>query len=85
MAVRRRAYFWIFLLVLAPVGAVVMLSALLLLGVPAHLVFAPGRAVQSALASMGLHAANRVGVMSTGLICWAIIAAIGVLWERRAG
>jgi len=76
-------FLWIFLLVLAPIGAAVVVTALLLFGVSPHAVFAPGRAVQSFLEARGMHVANRVGVISTVGFWWAIIAATGLAWERR--
>ena len=88
MARRHPAYLWIFLLVLAPVGAVVVVAALLLFGVGPHLVFAPGRAIKSVLELCGLHPANRVAVAGTVIVWWALFAAVGLAWERasrRAG
>lgn len=72
------AFLWIYLLLLAPLGVLVILSALLLFGVPPPFVFAPGRVVQSLL-----HAPTRVGVAATGLFWWAILAVIGLAWDRR--
>ena len=78
----------IFLVVLAPVGAVVLVSAMLLLGMKPHSVFAPGWAVKSFLETRGLHPPNAVGVASTVILWWAVIAALGLVWEwwrwRRA-
>jgi hypothetical protein len=76
-------FLWIFLLVLAPVGAAVVVTLLLLWGVEPRLVFAPGRAVHSLLERCGLHPANRVAVASTVGFLWAVIAAVGLAWERR--
>jgi hypothetical protein len=83
MSTRHPAFLWIFLLVLAPIAAVVVLSALLLFGVPPQLVFAPGRAIKSLLELCGFHPANRVAVAGTGLVFWAAIAAIGLAWDQR--
>jgi hypothetical protein len=84
MAARAHPLFlWIFLLVLAPVGAAVVVTVLLLWGVEPRLVFAPGRAVQSLFELCGLHPANRVAVASTVGVFWAAIAAVGLAWERR--
>lgn len=80
---RRRLYLAIFLVVLAPIGAAVVVSVLLLFGVPAHSVFAPGWAVKSGLEACGLQVANRVAVASTVAFYWAIIATAGLLWDRR--
>ena len=76
-------FLWIFLLVLAPIAAVVVMSALLLFGVAPPVVFAPGNAVKSLLESGGFHVANRVAVASTAVFWWALIVAIGLVWERR--
>lgn len=73
-----RAFFWIYILVLAPIGAVVVVAVLLLFGVPPHTVFAPGFAVKSIL-----HAPKSVGVLATLGMWWAIFAAAGWAWERR--
>jgi hypothetical protein len=78
-------FLWIFLLILAPVGAAVVVTLLLLLGVEPRLVFAPGRALKSFLELCGLHPANRVAVAGTVGFLWAIIAAAGLAWERRRG
>ena len=86
MSSGRRAhplFLWIFLLVLAPIGATVVVTALLLFGVPPQAVFAPGRALKSLLESGGLHPANRVAVAGTVALWWAVIAAAGLIWERR--
>jgi hypothetical protein len=84
MADRARPLFlWIFILILAPVGAAVVVAALLLFGVGPQVVFAPGRAIQSLIHAAGLHAPNRVGVVTTVGLWWMIIVAIGLLWDRR--
>jgi hypothetical protein len=76
------------LLVVAPIGAAVIISVLLLFGVTPHLVFLPGFAVRSKLASLGFHAPNAVGVLTTLAVWWAIIVivwlAVRRLWRRRA-
>jgi len=77
------AFLWIFLIVLAPIGAAVIVTALLLFGVPPRVVFAPGWAVKSFLEVWGFHVANRVAVASTVGFWWAVIAALGLAWERR--
>jgi hypothetical protein len=76
-------YLGIFLFVLAPIGAVVVVTALLVLGVPPQVVFAPGRAVKSFLAVCGFHVANRVAVASTVGFWWALFSALGLAWEWR--
>jgi hypothetical protein len=73
----------IFFAVLAPVGAVVIVSALLLFGVKPHTVFAPGWAVLALLHRAGIHAPNGVGVAGTVILYWIVIGVIGLLWERR--
>lgn len=78
-----RVYLGVFLFVLAPIGAVVLITALLLLGVAPQVVFAPGNAIKSLLQACGLHPANRVAVAGTGFVFWAVLAAAGLAWERR--
>ena len=73
---RQKLYLAVFILVLAPIGAIVILSALLLFGVPAHTVFAPGRAVQSMTGGP-----NRIAVGSTAVIVWLALVASGLCWE----
>jgi hypothetical protein len=73
----------VFFALLAPVGAVVIVSALLLFGVKPHTVFAPGWALLGLLRHAGLQPPNGVGVASTVILWWAVIAIIGWAWERR--
>jgi hypothetical protein len=73
---RKRVYLWIYLFVVAPIGAVVIVCAMLLFGVKPRSVFAVGWAVKSAL-----HAPNGVGVVSTVLFWWLILALLGLAWE----
>ena len=75
-------FLWLFLLVAGPIGAVVVVMALLLFGVKAHTVFIPGFALKHGLESIGLHVPNGVGVAGTVLLWWAIIAVVGLAWER---
>ncbi|HEV7571228.1 MAG TPA: hypothetical protein VGQ21_06980 [Thermoanaerobaculia bacterium] len=74
------------LFVVAPIGAAVVISVLLLFGVTPHLVFLPGFAVRSKIAALGVHAPNAVGVLVTLVAWWAIIVivwlAVGRLWRR---
>jgi predicted cobalt transporter CbtA len=72
------------LLVVAPIGAAVIVSVLLLFGVTPHLVFLPGFAVRSKLAALGFHAPNAVGVLVTLVVWWAIIVAVWLM-ARRLG
>jgi len=78
-----RIYLILFLVVLAPIGAMVILSALLLFGVEPRWVFAPGRAIKALIEAGGIHVHNRVAVAGTGAFWWAVIAAAGLAWERR--
>ena len=74
------------LLLVAPIGAAVLISALLLFGVEPHLVFLPGFVVKSRLEAFGFHVANRVAVLSTVVFWWAIIVSVWLavrgLWRR---
>ena len=78
----RPIYRTIFLVVLAPIGAAVIVAALLLLGVKPHTVFLPGFIVRSWIEALGLHAPNAVGVLSTVFLWWVVIALAGLAWER---
>jgi len=79
----RPLYRAIFLLVLAPIGAAVLVGALLLFGVEPHAVFLPGHLVKSGLSAVGIHAPNAVGVLTTVFFWWIPIAAAGLAWDRR--
>jgi hypothetical protein len=70
------------LFVIAPIGAAVVISVLLLFGVTSHLVFLPGFAVRAKLAALGVHTPNAVGVVVT-LIAWWVIFVIVWLLVRR--
>jgi hypothetical protein len=77
------------LLILAPILAVVLIATLLLLGVEPHLVFLPGFFVRSRLEAFGFHNVPKaVGVLSTGVVWWALVVAVWVgvrrLWRRAA-
>jgi len=74
----RPLYRAIFVFVLAPVAAAVVVSVLLLFGVPAHVVFFAGFALKS-----WLKAPNAAGVVATVFIWWLVIVALGLLWDRR--
>jgi hypothetical protein len=65
------------LFVVAPIGAAVVISALLLFGATPHTVFLPGFFVRAKLAALGIHAPNGVGVVTTLIVWWAILV---VLW-----
>jgi len=76
------------LFVVAPIGAAVIISVLLLFGVTPHVVFLPGFAVRAKLAALGVHAPNAVGVLITLIVWWAIIVIVWVVvrrvWRTRA-
>lgn len=78
----RPVYRVIFLVVVAPIGAVVTVAALLLFGVEPHSVFWFGFVVKSWLRALGLPAPNAVGVLSTVFLWWVVIAVLGLGWER---
>jgi len=64
------------LFVVAPIGAAVVISALLLFGVTPHLVFLPGFFVRARIEALGFHAPNAVGVLTTVVFWWAIIVLV---------
>ena len=70
------------LLLVAPVGAAVIISTLLLFGVDPHLVFLPGFVVKSRVEAFGFHLANGVGVLSTVVFWWAIIVSVWLALRR---
>jgi hypothetical protein len=70
------------LLLVAPIGAAVIISVLLLFGVTPHLVFLPGFAVRTKLAALGFHAPNAVGVLVTLAAWWAIIVIVWMFVRR---
>lgn len=72
-----RIYLAIYVFVLAPIGAVVAIGAMLLFGVKPHTVFAPGFAIQSLI-----HTSNRVAVVATAATWWLAIVVVGLIWER---
>jgi hypothetical protein len=74
---RPRLYLAIYVFVLAPIGALVAISAMLLFGVKPHTVFAPGFAIQTLV-----HAPNRVAVVATVATWWLAIVVVGLIWER---
>ena len=72
------------LLVLAPILAAVLIAALLLFGAEPQLVFLPGHFIRTKLAALGFHVHNRVGVLATVAVWWAIIVLVrGILAKRR--
>lgn len=74
------------LLLVAPIGAAVVISVLLLFGATPHTVFLPGFVVRSKLDTLGIHAPNAAGVLVTLAAWWAIIVVIWLivrrLWRR---
>ena len=76
------AYLWLFLLVVAPVGAAVIVAVLLLFGATPHTVFAPGFAVRGFLQGHGIPAPKPVGVLTTVGVWWVVIVALGLIWEK---
>ena len=76
------AFAVLFVLVVAPIGVAVLLTALLVFGVEPRLVFAPGHALRAFLAGRGIHAPNAVGVLTTAAVWWLIVVAAGVAWSR---
>ena len=74
--------------VIAPIGATVVISVLLLFGVTPHLVFLPGFAVRTKLAALGFHAPNAVGVLVTLFAWWVMFVIVWMLvrrvWRRPA-
>ena len=81
-APNRPIYRAIFLLVLAPIGAAVLIAALLLFGVEPRLVFFAGHLVRGWLEAAGVQAPNAVGVLTTVFFWWVVIVIIGLAWER---
>ena len=70
------------LLLVAPIGAAVIIAALLLFGVNPHLVFLPGFFVKVRLEALGFHAPNAVGVLTTVVVWWAIIVSVWLTLRR---
>ena len=70
------------LFVVAPIGAAVMISALLLFGITPHLVFLPGFFVRAKMEALGFHAPNAVGVLTTVVFWWVIIVLIWLAVRR---
>ncbi|HSY48419.1 MAG TPA: hypothetical protein VLC46_06390 [Thermoanaerobaculia bacterium] len=70
------------LLVVAPIGAAVIIAAMLLFGVTPHLVFLPGFFVKARLEALGIHAPNAVGVLTTVAVWWAIIVLVWLTLRR---
>ena len=73
----------VFLFVVAPIGAAVIISALLLFGATPHLVFAPGLAMRALLSRLGFQAPKFVGVVTTAALWWVIIVGLVLAWDAR--
>jgi hypothetical protein len=73
---------WVALLVVAPIAAAVVISALLLFGVEPHLVFLPGHFVNARIESLGFHVAKPVGVLVTEFFWWVIVVSIWLVLRR---
>jgi len=71
--------------VVAPIGAAVIISALLLVGVRPQVVFTPGFFVMARLETLGFAVANPVGVVSTVVFWWALILLTWVAVRRIVG
>jgi hypothetical protein len=88
MAAGSRTLTAIALLVVAPIGAAVIISVLLLFGVTPHLVFLPGFVVRAKLAAIGFHAPNAVGVLVTLAAWWVMFVIVWMVvrrvWRRAA-
>ena len=70
------------LFVVAPIGAAVVISALLLFGVTPHFVFLPGFFVRAKMEALGFHAPNAVGVLTTVVFWWVIIVLVWLAARR---
>jgi len=70
------------LLVVAPIGAAVVISALLLFGVEPHLVFLPGLFVKAKLETFGFHVPKQIGVLVTVFVWWVIIVLVWLALRR---
>jgi len=68
--------------VVAPIGAAVVISVLLLFGATPHLVFLPGFAVRAKLSALGIQTPNAVGVLVTLFAWWVILVAVWVVVRR---
>jgi hypothetical protein len=82
MAVGSRTLTAVALLIVAPIGAAVIITVLLLFGATPHLVFLPGFAVRSKLAALGFHTPNAVGVVVTLIAWWAILMIVWLVVRR---
>ncbi len=83
MKLSARIPFAIFVALVAPVSAVLLICVLLLAHVKPQIVFAPGWAIKLLLDGAGIHAPNAVAVASAAGVWWLVIVMVGVAWERR--
>ena len=81
----QRSILAIFLLVVAPIGAAVIISVLMLFGVSPQVVFTPGRVLVSTFAHAGIKVPRPFGVLATVAFFWAIIVALVLVWDRIRG
>ena len=81
----QRSILAIFLLVVAPIGAAVIISVLMLFGVSPQVVFTPGRVLVSTFAHAGIKVPRPLGVLATVAFFWAIIVALVLAWDRIRG
>jgi len=70
------------LFVIAPIGAAVVISVLLLFGVTPRVVFLPGFLVRTNLATLGFHAPNAVGVLVTVIAWWVMFVVVWLVVRR---
>jgi len=63
-------------MIVAPIAAAVIISALLLFGAEPHLVFLPGLFVKARLEAFGFHVAKPVGVLVTVFFWWVIVVSL---------
>jgi hypothetical protein len=71
------------LFVAVPAGVVLVLAAALFVGVPPAGVFFPGNALKAMLAALGWNVPNRVGVVATGVLWWALVVGAWQVARRR--
>ncbi|MEA2336084.1 MAG: hypothetical protein QOE82_91 [Thermoanaerobaculia bacterium] len=78
----RNALTAVALLIVAPIGAAVIITVLLLFGATPHLVFLPGFAVRAKLDALGIPTPNAVGVLVTLVAWWAILVIVWLIVRR---
>ncbi|HSP34371.1 MAG TPA: hypothetical protein VLU46_08655 [Thermoanaerobaculia bacterium] len=80
-----RIWLAVFVFVVAPIGAAVAISVLLLFGASPPLVFTPGRALVGGMARVGIHVPRAFGVLATVASFWFVIVVLGLLFDRLRG